>query len=261
MKVDRLNAIRQHLYANGPTSIGDLSKAVGASVATVHRDLQVLEQSGAIDRVHGGAQIAEGTTVEIDFEMREKQGLAAKRAIAAAAFPLIQPHSAIFLDSGTTVLQVARRLRLSTMPLSVFTNSLKVAQELFNVPKITVFVIGGYVRHENASLVGSQAEAAVRSLWFDVLLLGAGAITSDGRICTIDGGEASLNECMLARSSKQLILADSGKFGRTSTFTVGSVPTTATIVTDAGLSEEWQRRVSDWGVGLVIADASGSDTD
>ena len=72
MKVGRLDAIRSHLYANGPSTIQAIADAVGASLATIRRDLQVLEDEGAIDRVHGGARIAEGSSVEVAFQQRAK---------------------------------------------------------------------------------------------------------------------------------------------------------------------------------------------
>src|SRR5438105_2415914 len=86
MQVERLDAIRSHLYANGVSTIQSLADAVGASLATIRRDLQVLEHEGAIDRVHGGARIAEGSTVEVAFQERANHNLAAKRALAAAAY-------------------------------------------------------------------------------------------------------------------------------------------------------------------------------
>ncbi len=261
MKVDRLQAIRSFLYTNGTATISELSSVIGSSAATIRRDLQDLEEAGVIDRVHGGAQIARGTTVELDFEMREQQNLASKRAIAAAVYPMLEPHTSVFLDAGTTVAQVARRLRLDPLPLAVFTNGLVAAQELFNIPKIRIFMIGGHLRNENASLVGPQAEAMLGDLWFDTLLLGVGAITANGTICTIDGSEASLNRRMLSRSTRQIILVDSGKFGTTATFSVGSVPAGATIVTDAGLSTEWRQRIVDWGAHLVVAEPSGAEGD
>ena len=47
--------------------------------------LQILEEQGIIDRAHGGARIAEGSSVEVAFSAREGRNLAAKRALAAAA--------------------------------------------------------------------------------------------------------------------------------------------------------------------------------
>ena len=75
MKVERLDAIRSHLYAHGFSTIQSLADSVGASLATIRRDLQVLEREGAIDRVHGGARIAEGSSVEVAFQERAKRNL------------------------------------------------------------------------------------------------------------------------------------------------------------------------------------------
>src|SRR6185369_4882574 len=173
MKNDRLSAIREHLYKHGTSSIQAIADSVGASLATIRRDLQVLEDEGVVSRDHGSARIATTSGIEVAFELREKQNLFAKRAIAAAAFEMIQPNAAIFLDAGTTVLQVARQLRLNPMPLSIFTNCLSVAQVLMDVPQLKITVLGGQLRPENASLTGGVAEAMLDRLWFDNLFLGA----------------------------------------------------------------------------------------
>jgi DeoR/GlpR family transcriptional regulator of sugar metabolism len=53
LKVGRLDAIRSHLYAHGFSTIQALAESVGASLATIRRDLQVLEREGSIDRLPG----------------------------------------------------------------------------------------------------------------------------------------------------------------------------------------------------------------
>ena len=68
MQVGRLDAIRSHLYAHGFSTIQALADSVGASLATIRRDLQVLERAGSIVRFHGGARIAEGSSVEMAFQ-------------------------------------------------------------------------------------------------------------------------------------------------------------------------------------------------
>jgi hypothetical protein len=137
----------------------------------------------------------------VAFHERAKQKLAAKRALAAAAYALLAPHSTIFLDAGTTVLQLARLIRVNPLPLRVFTNGLLIAQEFLNVPNLQVSVLGGQLRSENASFVGPQAEAALNDLWFDRLFLGAGCIGPDGAIYSADSAEASLNRHMLPRAA------------------------------------------------------------
>ena len=154
MKIDRATAIRQHLFAKGYSSTAQIAAAVGASEPTVRRDLLTLEAEGQILRTHGGAQIAETSSVEVAFENREQVNLPAKRAIGEAAYQMLRPETSVFLDAGTTVLQLARRLRLNPILLPVFTNCLPVAQVLMPVAEIGVTLLGGTLRKQNASMVG-----------------------------------------------------------------------------------------------------------
>ncbi len=251
MHTDRLDAIRHHLYAHGASSIQALADAIGASLATVRRDLLVLEQQGVISRTHGGARIAHAADAEVGFEIREKQNLAAKRAIAQAAYDLLEPHSSVFLDAGTTVLQLVRRLRMSPIPLTIFTNGLVVAQELMRVPKLKITLIGGQLRVENASLVGPAAEAALEGLWFDHLFLGASAIGEDDCIYSIDPAEASLNALMQKRSASTVVLADASKFRRRATYLVSRLEPPVQVLTDDSLPADRCAQLRKSGVELT----------
>jgi DeoR/GlpR family transcriptional regulator of sugar metabolism len=255
MKVERLDAIRSHLYAHGFASIQTLAGSVGASLATIRRDLQTLEREGAVDRVHGGARIAEGSSVEVAFQERAKRNLSAKRALAGAAYRLLLPHATVFLDAGTTVLQLARLIRINPLPLRIFTNGLAVAQEFLNVPNLEVSVLGGQLRSENASLVGPQAEAMLETLWFDQLFLGVSAIGPDGAIYSVDSAEASLNGRMLPRSAQRFVVADSSKFGTMATYRVAPLTAVTRVITDSRLPSEWRGRLVDMGIEATIVDA------
>lgn len=255
MRIDRASAIRQHLFAKGHSSIAEIAQAVGASEPTVRRDLMALEAEGHIVRSHGGAQIAAASGIEIAFESREQINLPVKRAIGEAAYRLLRPDTSVFLDAGTTVLQLSRRLRLNPMPLRVFTNCLPVAQVLMPVPEVGVTLLGGALRRENASMVGILAEAALERLWFDQLFLGVGAISEDGGISSADEQEARLNALMLTRSAAPIVLTDADKFGKRLTYGVARLRAGMQVVTDARLEPAWQGRLAELGVGLDMVDA------
>lgn len=258
MKDDRLSHIRQHLYRYGHSPIQVIADAVGASLATVRRDLLALEAEGVIVKTHGGARIADAVGVELAFELREQRNITAKRSIGTSAFERITPRSTVFLDAGTTVLQVARRLRIDPMPLSVFTNCLTVAQLLIDVRDLRITLIGGYLRPENASMVGSLAEEALERLRFDYLFLGAGAVADDCCIYSLDEQEARLNEKMLARSTHKTLLIDSSKFSRHLTYRVASLTEDIQIITDDGLDKTWVTRLREKGCDTTIVQtASG----
>jgi DeoR/GlpR family transcriptional regulator of sugar metabolism len=253
MKLDRITAIRRHLFTKGFSTVGEIAEAVGVSEPTVRRDLVELEAAGVILRTHGGARIAEGSGAEVAFEVREEINLVQKRAIGEAAYHMLRPGSAVFLDAGTTVLQLARRVRLNPMPLRVFTNCLAVAQLLMAAPEVTVTLLGGSVRAQNASVVGPMAEDALERLWFDQLFLGVGAVADGGQISSADEQEARLNARMLSRTAAPVILADGAKFGRQLTHHVAQIGAGMRVVVDGGLSAAWQGRLAEFGCDLVLA--------
>lgn len=251
--VDRLSQLRQHLYAHGPSSIQDLAQLTGASLATVRRDLDQLEEEGLIQRVHGGARIVERPGAELNFELRESKNLVQKRLIAEAAYSLLRPGTTVFFDNGTTVLQLAKRVRLDPLPITVFTDGLRVAQELAGIPGINVAMLGGNLKSESMSLLGPLAEAALDGLWFDQLFMGVNAIAPDGRIYSLDLAGANLNQRMLARSAELHIVADSSKFERTAPYAVAPLTDATSVITDDQLTAPARHKLGELGIQLVLA--------
>ena len=252
MKLDRVTAIRTHLFTKGFSSVIEIAEAVGVSEPTVRRDLMELEAAGVVTRSHGGARIAEGSGAEVAFEAREQINLAPKRAIGEAAYQMLRPDTAVFLDAGTTVLQLARRLRLNPLRLRVFTNCLAVAQLLMPVDSITVTLLGGVLRPQNASMVGMLAEEALEKLWFDQLFLGVGAIAENGEVSSADDQEARLNGRMLGRAAQVVVLTDADKFGQRLTFQVGRLGAGVQVVSEARLGSDWRQRLAEWGCDLQV---------
>lgn len=243
MQSDRLDTIRRQIYQAGSQTIQDLAAATGASEPTIRRDLRLLEEEGVIERVHGGARLMQATGSEVAFDLREQRHIEAKRAIADAAYALLRAGQTVFFDAGTTMAQLARRLRVQPVRITVVTNGLAIAQELAAMPDVRVIMIGGDLRAENMSLVGPQAEAMLDGMWCDQLFLGAGAIADDGAIYSKDDREASLNALMLKRAAHRVLLADSSKFGLRTTYRVTALSELDVIVTDAGVAASWRDRL------------------
>lgn len=252
MQSDRINKIQQHLYSNGFANVQDLAQATGASIVTIRRDLQRLEETGMVTRTHGGARLAESAGPEVAFQSRVQEHLEAKRAIADAAYSLLRPHTTVFLDAGTTVLQLARRLRVEPLPLTVFTNGLAVAQELVNVEMLSVNLLGGQLRNENLSMVGPYAERLLGEFWFDALFLGVSAVRDDAQMYTLNPAEASLNRVMIARSAQTIVLADSSKFLSSAPYAVAPITSAHTVITDNKLNTAWKIRFAELNVAATI---------
>lgn len=230
MRTTRHAEIRRLHLAQGSATVSDIHTAIGASEATVRRDLDQLEAEDVVERVHGGARL----TVESAFGKREGERLAAKRAIGLEASLLVSLNSTNIPDSGTAELQLARAVRPSGTACAVHTNGLTIAQALVAAQAISLWMLGGRLRRENLSMVGPSAEGMLEGLWFDNLFMGAGSVASDGMIYGVDQAEAKLNGKMATRASH--VLADASKFGRASTYAIGALGDGMTVISDASLS-------------------------
>lgn len=250
---ERFAQIRDALFERGEMRVPELADALGVSLATMRRDLAALEEHGLIARSHGAARIAEAAGAEVAFARRETVNLAAKRAIAARALAEVAEGESVFFDAGTTVLQLAKYLRLQPRRLTVFTNGIAVASELAQVPDVSVNLIGGRLRPENLSLVGPQAVEALEQIWIDRLFLGASAISQSGRIASYDADEAHLNAKMTRRAAATYVLADHDKFGRHATFTVAALAAGMTLITDRAPGGALATTLSGAGCRVILA--------
>jgi DeoR/GlpR family transcriptional regulator of sugar metabolism len=254
MLEQRLKTIQEHLFARGVSSIEELVAITRSSPATVRRDLSKLESDGVIQRTHGGARLAESSNLEVAFGLRESENFERKRAIGRAAHDLLKPNTTVLMDAGTTVLQLAKAIRLQPLPLTIITNGLALAQELVNVAGVEVILLGGTLRADNLSSVGTYTEKLLEEFWCDQLFLGATAVSTEDNLATLDAAEASINRKMLERTKQSILLIDSGKFGHSAPYRVIGLERISQVISDADLKPVWIKRLYKLGVNLKIAE-------
>ena len=111
LKKERLVRITQMVNQKGIISINEIMEQLEISDMTARRDLDELEKSGKLLRVHGGAQ---SLSFSMDHERShlEKSSvqIEEKTRIAHKAASLIQEGETIFLGPGTTIQLLAEQL-------------------------------------------------------------------------------------------------------------------------------------------------------
>src|ERR1700722_20430796 len=91
--------------------VSALAAEFGCSEMTVRRDLEVLERTGALRRVHGGAVSMFLSAEEAPYGLRVLENTASKVAIGAVTADLLVEGETVILDGGSTAMEVARSLR------------------------------------------------------------------------------------------------------------------------------------------------------
>jgi len=240
--------ILDEVRRRGGARVAELTRKLLVSDMTVRRDLDILARQGALEKVHGGAvPLADASTHEPGFEAKSALELSAKAEIARAAAVMAQPGSAIALSGGTTTYALAQELT-DVPDLTVVTNSVRVA-DVFHAahrgpggsraprPGAATVVLTGGVRTPSDSLVGPVADAAIRSLHFDVLFLGVHGISVEAGLSTPNLAEAETNRRFVASARRVVVVADHTKWGTVGLSSFASLEQVDTLVTDGGLPD------------------------
>jgi len=226
----RWDNLRALIRDNGVNRVEDLCRRLRVSAATVRRDLDLLERSGAIRRVHGGAVSAESRLDESLFADKTALAVREKRCIAGAALKFIEPGDTIYLDGGSTVLELARLLG-ERSNLTVVTNSLHAAHELAGRgPRL--IVIGGELRRLSQTLVGPLTRLLLQELHLDKAFMGTIGFALKEGLTTTDPSEAFTKQAVMAQARQVIVLADSSKAGKVSFASAGRWASVHVLITD-----------------------------
>lgn len=237
--------------ARGSARLEELSSALGVSQATVRRDLNAISATGRLRRVHGGVVAMDQRLDEPQFDVKAGTAAPEKARIAAAAVKLLGPADTIYLDSGSTVLAVARQLH-GWDRLTVVTNSLPVAMELVGRgPR--VIVVGGELRGTSRAIVGPLTRHLLAELRVDRALMGTYALSLDGGLTTTDPSEAYTKQLVLTRAAEVILLADSSKLGTQSFVAAGGLRDLDVLVTDTRIDDRTARALARRGVRVITA--------
>lgn len=213
LKINRHKLILDYLSRNESASVAELCEAIGASEATIRRDLSEIEEQGRLIKVHGGALIPDFTQDDQDPKLREISHPKEKRQIAEKAARLIQPKDLVYLDAGTTTGALAEQ----NLPADAIyvTNDITIAERLME-KGLVVHVIGGRLKRSTRAIVGEECIENLNKYRFNVGFFGTNAYDPTEGYSTPDIGEASCKHCAIARCEKAYVLADRSKANKQS---------------------------------------------
>lgn len=239
---ERQNRILSALRTDGSASVRELAEALAVSESTIRRDLELLDRNGELTRTYGGAVLTPGATVE-DHGRSAEEGTFdettdadLKRRMAEAAAAMVVDGSVIILDIGTTTPLVARLLR--GRDITVITSSLAVFDELRDDDAVRLVLLGGVVRRNYRTLVGSLAELALSQVSADIVFLSCTGVRANGHVVDNMAVEAPIKQSMIAASDRVVLLASEAKFPGTGALRLCSLTEVDALVTTTGAPEE-----------------------
>ncbi|OJU16500.1 MAG: hypothetical protein BGN88_13605 [Clostridiales bacterium 43-6] len=195
-------------------TVEQLCKRLYSSGATIRRDLTSMSRAGQLKRIHGGAVLLDGTSTESPFLVRENEQYDVKLSLAKAACDSIQNGQTIFMDSSSTVLQMAKFLP-SIEGLTVITNGIKTAMQLAPNSNIQTYCAGGKMRENSFSLTGVPTFEFFNHYNADIAFLSCRGFDFEKGVTEANEEEAQIKRVLVSRAKKVVLLCDNTKIGQT----------------------------------------------
>lgn len=260
LEKERHNLILKLIDERSIVSVGDLLDVLGASEATVRRDIHALAERGEIKRIRGGAEALrprhQANLIGVPFAKSQSLCGPQKRAIARAAAELISPGDSVIIHGGTTTFALVEFLE--DADLDILTNSFPIAAKLYATSRNRITLPGGTIFREQNIVLSPFENDAIESFWGNKLFVGCYGLNRFGMM-EADPLIVQAQAKLLKRSDHIIVLADSTKLRRKSAMIVAGLDRINTIVTDDGARPDELEEFTAAGIKVIVAKVTAED--
>ena len=250
----RRTKIKDYIDSRGEATVSELLNLCGGcSNMTLWRDLKQLEEEGSIRRTRGGAislRLIQPDTEGL-YIRRAKENIAAKRAIARKAVSLVSTGHSVFMDAGSTVMELARLL--TDNHYTVITSGANIAIELSQLRSCNAICVGGQLSANTLSFSGPHADAFINSVNIETAFMATSGFSLKSGFTSGSFTEHELKRSVIAKAEQVIMLMDSSKLQRNLPFTFATLSDIDVIITEAPLPEDIARAAEQAHVRIIIA--------
>ena len=216
----RRNAIVELVNKYGTVSFSQIKEQFSnVSEMTLRTDLKALDEAKEIVRIHGGAKSVQLVIGTDDYLTRRAvRNIQAKQEIARKALKLIQPDTAIFMDSGSTTTELAKIF--PDQSNLIYTTGLSCATELANLTKPVIMLPGGQLNRYSISVYGISAIRELEQVNFHQTFLGVTGYSMKAGFTCGNNEEAMLKRTAIEQAEQVVVLMDASKTDIKSTYTI-----------------------------------------
>jgi DeoR/GlpR family transcriptional regulator of sugar metabolism len=251
---DRHRLIGELLRKREEITVDELVAECRASGATIRRDLEILASHGVLRRIHGGARSLVARGDNPGYGQRELEDQDAKERIAVGVERLLRDRDHVWLDSGSTATEIARRLaqrELTIMPMSLRAVEFLATDNLPSGRRPGLLLPGGSLVPGEQSFRGPMAEANIRSLRFDAAIITPCAINLKDGLLAHDLEDAAIKRAGLESAGQVIVACTGSKWNAHAVALVAAMDAVDVIVTDRKPTPEERTQLENLSVEVV----------
>lgn len=229
LKEERQQTILNEVALHNRVQLTDIADTLEVSIDTIRRDVKELDAENKLRKVHGGA-ISLGFTNQTTRNTNT-YALEKKTTIAEKAVGLLKDGGVIFIDGGTTCLELVRLIPYN-IQLTCFTISLPVAFELLNKPNVEVIFIGGQISKDAQIAIGANTIHNLSEIQVDYSFIGTGYVDVLHGLTEFDWDIVQVKKAVIKAAKKTVLLCISEKLNSQHRFKTCDINAINTMVTE-----------------------------
>jgi len=247
---ERKQIIIEMIRQQGKVRVNELAKDFAVSTETIRRYLEELENENKLKKVYGGAVKVETETAELSMFEREILRIEEKRKIAKKAFSFIEEGDVIFVDEGSTTIQIVPSL-MGISDITIITNSFSLAAKLManenkHLFKGDIIFLGGRVRSKHFRASGSLTDKMAKEFYVDKAFISIDGIHPETDITSYDLEKCMLSKTFIKNADKTFVLVDHSKLGVKANYKIESLKRIDSILSDVSIPEGWGDLEEKW---------------
>ena len=242
---ERRDAILKYIEANGEVSIAALAERFSKwSEMTIRRDLAYLEKERSIILTRGGARSGRrGFGLSEDYyREREQRNPEAKMTVAAKAVSLMEPGKAVYIDSGSSAMALARVI--PDQHCVIITSAPNIALEILSTKTLPqVVMLGGTLARRSLAITPYNLDSQLSQFNIDIAFLGVSGFDLHAG-CTVGNQyDCLLKQHLIRQARRSAVLLDSSKLAVAMPFTYAKIGEIDTVVSDGMIPEETAQKI------------------
>ncbi|NBD25203.1 DeoR/GlpR family DNA-binding transcription regulator [Paenibacillus glycinis] len=229
----------------------DLAERFQISIDSIRRDLSIMQEQGLLRKTHGGA-IASTKVRQLPPppEARYGEGSPQGNAVAKLAVSYLRANDTVFIGSGSLAYVLLKHLP-DQLPLTVVTNSTRVADSLREREWIETYMIGGRVKR-SGNITDVIANEFIRQFKFDISFVTGGGMSEEG-IFVSTPEVAAFGRAVAAVSRRRIGVTTHRSLGNDGFARAGGIEDLDLLITDWDADPEAIERIQALGVKVVAA--------
>lgn len=230
--------MEQYISKNGVSSLEELCLHYDVSMSTIRRDIAELVRRKSFSKVYGGVTIGYKEPSGQLASGRQKQNDYAEQMIGQLASSLVQDGMSIFLDSGSTTLQILPYIA-GKQNITVISHSLPALYEAAKYPSLHVIALGGIYNWATSSFLGGNMQDELSKMSIDLVFLSATGVTLERGLTNTSYSEVEIKKTVIKWNRNRVLMADQSHFGHDALLSFCDIKDLSVIVTDQPLKTEY----------------------